>query len=139
MPQCRSAILAAALAGTLAFPVQAIAADVMCNALVPGGAKMICPGFEPNWAVEFLCNGPVMTSNFIDAFSGDTITTTPGSVNFSSQDPWVFTTSHGVAGSVAYTPASCRDESDAVFDFTLTTTAVPGFSGPVSPICCRIE
>lgn len=139
MPLRRSAFLAATIFAALSTPQAASAADVMCNALVPGGAKMICPGFEPNWAVEFLCNGPVMTSNFIDAFSGDTITTTPGSVAFSSQDPWVFSTSHGVSGSVAYTPAGCRDESDAVFDFTLTTTSVPGFSGPIAPICCRIE
>ena len=62
MPRCKSAILAAALVGAIVIPLQTYAADVMCNNLVPGGAKMICPGFEPNWAVEFPCNGPVMTS-----------------------------------------------------------------------------
>jgi hypothetical protein len=115
------------------------AADFSCNGLVPFGKKMICSGFEPNWAVELICSTPTMTSNFIDAFSGDGIQTTPGSVSFSSENPWTFTTSHGIAGSIASTPGSCRDEGDNVHDFTFTPTAAPGLNGPFFPFCCRIE
>jgi len=122
---------------SLALP--AGAADISCNNLVPLGAKMICPGFEPNWAVEFICAGEEMTSNFVDAFSGSEITNTPGSVTFLSEKPWGFNTDHGISGLVAYTPGACQDESDRLFDFTLTTTAVPGYTGQVAPICCRIE
>lgn len=96
-------------------PAVAQAADLSCNGLVSPGQKMICAGFEPNWAVELICNGK-MTSNFIDAFSGNDIQTTPGSVSFSSQTPWVFQTNHGIAGSIAYTPAGCADEGDNVHD-----------------------
>jgi hypothetical protein len=74
---------------------------------------MICSGFEPNWALEITCNGEA-ASNFIDAFSGDGIQTTPGSISFASEDPWQLETSHPVTGSIAYTPNGCTDESDAV-------------------------
>ena len=100
---------------------------------------MICPGFEPNWAVEFICDGEEMTSNFVDAFSGSEITYTPGSVTILSEKPWGFSTDHGISGLVAYTPGACQDESDRFFDFTLTTTDMPGYTGQVAPICCRIE
>lgn len=125
-------ILAGALAG-------AQAADLSCNGLVPSGQRMICPGFEPNWAVELICGSGGMSANFIDAFSGDGIQTTPGTVTFSSQNPWGFSTSHGIAGSIAYTPAGCTDEGDFVHDFTFTPTAAPGLTGPFFPFCCRIE
>ena len=124
------------LAGAL---TAAEAADLSCDGLVPLGKTMICSGFEPNWAVELVCAGPAMTSTFIDAFSGGGITTTPGTAAFASTDPWTFTTSHGIAGSVAATPAGCTDEGDNVRDFTFTPTAVPGLSGPFFPFCCRIE
>jgi hypothetical protein len=121
----------------LAFPaVVAHAADYACEGLVPAGSKMICSGFEPNWAVELICNVS-MTSNFIDAFSGNDIKQTPGTVSFSGQDPWVFETSHGIKGSIAAT--TCTDESDTKRDFTITPTAAPGLSGPFFPFCCRIE
>lgn len=119
-------------------PAAAQAADLSCNGLVPPGQKMICAGFEPNWAVELLCNGST-TSNFIDAFSGNDIQTTPGSVNFSSEDPWVFQTSHGIAGSIAYTPGACQDEGDNTHDFTFTPAAAPGLTGPFFPFCCRLQ
>lgn len=124
--------------GVLWGPMQAGAADFSCEGLVPLGQKMICSGFEPNWAVELVCDG-TMTSNFIDAFSGGGIITTPGSVSFSSQNPWTFSTSTGVAGSIAYTPGACQDEGDNIHDFTFTPTAAPGLSGPFFPFCCRIE
>lgn len=136
MPHRRLCIAAGLLLGSVSV---AQAADFFCNNLVPSGSKMICPGFEPNWAVEFVCSGTVMRSNFIDAFSGSEITTTPGSVTFLSQDPWQFDTTHGVGGVVASTPGACQDESSRFFDYTLTTTSVPGFSGPVPSICCRIQ
>ena len=123
----------------VAVPASGEAADITCNGLVPLGQKMICAGFEPNWALELVCAGDTMTANFVDAFSGSAITSTPGSVAFSSSSPWTLTTSHGVSGSVAYTPAGCRDEGDNVHDFTFTPTAAPGLSGPFFPFCCRIE
>lgn len=115
------------------------AADLSCNGLIAPGQKMICSGFEPNWAVELICSGNEMTSNFIDAFSGDGITTTPGSVTFLSENPWTISTGTGVEGTIAYTPGGCRDESDAVRDFTFSPRAAPGLSGPFFPFCCRIE
>lgn len=137
MLQKTSTILAAAFSITIAA-LPASAADFTCNGLVPLGQKMICPGFEPNWAVELICDGETMTSNFIDAFSGD-ITETPGTVTFLSENPWQFETSHPVTGSIAYTPAGCTDEGDNVHDFTFTPTGAPGLSGPFFPFCCRIE
>ena len=125
--------------GLLLQPVTGNAADLSCNGLVPSGQKMICAGFEPNWAVELVCSGAQMDANLIDAFSGDGISTTPGSVTFLSENPWTISTSHGVEGTIAYTPAGCQDESDAVRDFTFTPTAAPGLSGPFFPFCCRIE
>ncbi len=122
-----------------AVPLPGQAADISCNGLVPLGQKMICPGFEPNWALELSCAGETMTANFVDAFSGGSIVTTPGSVSFTSSSPWTLVTSHGVAGAVAYTPAGCRDEGDNMHDFTFTPTATPGVSGPFFPFCCRIE
>ncbi|WP_099864615.1 hypothetical protein [Pararhizobium haloflavum] len=115
------------------------AADYSCNNLVPAGSRMICPGFEPNWAVELICEEPVMSSNYINAFSGDEITETPGNASVTSQDPWSFSTSHGIEGTIAFTPGQCQDESDRFFDFTLTTTAQPDFPGSIPDICCRIE
>lgn len=121
------------------FPLGAQAADLTCNNLVPSGQKMICSGFEPNWAVELVCAGGTMSSNFVDAFSGSGIITTPGSVTFSTENPWTFSTSTGVSGAIAYTPAGCQDEGDNVHDFTFTPTAAPGLSGPFFPFCCRLE
>lgn len=131
----RPAALAAASVAALG-PV--IAADFACEGLVPAGKTMICSGFEPNWAIELTCDGSVMGANFIDAFSGDDIETTPGTVTFSSQDPWTLETSHPVRGQIAATPAGCVDESDAVRDFTFTPNAVPGLSGPFFSFCCRM-
>jgi hypothetical protein len=132
----RPTVLAATLA---AVTGPAIAADYSCEGgLVPAGDRMICSGFEPNWAVELVCNGGSMSANFIDAFSGDSVQTTPGTVTFSSQDPWTFETSHPVRGTIAATPGGCTDESDAVRDFTFTPTAAPGLSGPFNSFCCRI-
>jgi hypothetical protein len=135
--KARTVFASLALVGACALP--AMAADFSCNGLVPLGKKMICSGFEPNWAVELICDSQTMTSTFIDAFSGSGIATTPGSVTFSSQDPWAFATSHPVEGSIAYTPAGCTDEGDNVRDFTFTPTAAPGLPGPFFPFCCRIE
>jgi len=115
------------------------AADYSCDGLVVAGQTMICSGFEPNWAVRLTCTGSTMSSQFIDAFSGSGIQTTPGTVVFSSQDPWNFETSHPVSGSIAATPGACTDEGDNVHDFTFTPTAAPGLSGPFFPFCCRVE
>ncbi|WP_299860706.1 hypothetical protein [uncultured Hoeflea sp.] len=115
-----------------------LAADLSCNSLIEPGQKMICSGFEPNWALEITCNGDV-TSNFIDAFSGDGIQTTPGSISFATENPWQLETSHPVTGEIAYTPDGCTDESDRVSDFTFTPTAAPGLPGPFFPFCCRVE
>jgi hypothetical protein len=131
----RPTVLAAALA---AAPVSALAADYACEGLVPSGQRLICSGFEPNWAVELTCSGGTTGANFIDAFSGDSVQTTPGTVTFSSADPWTFETSHPVKGTIAATPGGCTDESDAVRDFTFTPTAAPGLSGPFFPFCCRV-
>ncbi|MCX7306023.1 MAG: hypothetical protein NTV73_17075 [Hyphomicrobiales bacterium] len=114
------------------------AADYACEGLVPVGQTMICSGFEPNWAIKLTCGGASMTADFIDAFSGAGIQTTPGTVTFSSADPWTFETSHPVRGTIAATPGGCTDESDAVRDFTFTPTAAPGLSGPFFPFCCRV-
>jgi hypothetical protein len=130
---CAVALLA------LSAPAAAEAADFTCNGLVPLGQKMICPGFEPNWALELVCAGDMMTANFVDAFSGSAIASTPGAVTFTSSNPWTLTTSHGVAGAVSYTPAGCRDAGDNIHDFTFTPAAAPGLSGPFFPFCCRIE
>ena len=131
----RPTVLAATL---IAASGPALGADYSCEGLVPAGERMICSGFEPNWAVELICDGGAMSANFIDAFSGDGIQTTPGAVTFSSQDPWTFETSHPVRGTIAATPGGCTDESDAVRDFTFTPTAAPGLSGPFFPFCCRV-
>jgi hypothetical protein len=127
-----SLVLAASL------PAAAPAADLSCNGLLETGQTMICSGFEPNWALELSCEGG-MSANFIDAFSGDGIQTTPGSITFASENPWQLETSHPVSGSIAYTPGGCTDESDAVRDFTFTPTAAPGLSEPFYPFCCRIR
>jgi hypothetical protein len=128
-----------ALALLLGLASQATAADLACNGLVPSGSSMICSGFEPNWAVELSCDGGKMRSTFIDAFSGDSIRSEPGTVTFSGVNPWTFETSHPVKGTIAYTPAGCTDESDAKHDFTFTPTAAPGLNGPFYPFCCRMR
>lgn len=130
--------LCLSLALTLGHPFTALAADLSCNGLLETGQKMICSGFEPNWALELSCDGG-MSSNFIDAFSGDGIQTTPGSITFATEDPWQLETSHPVTGTISYTPGGCTDESDAVRDFTFTPTGAPGLSAPFFPFCCRIE
>jgi hypothetical protein len=134
-PFPKALILAAALASPHAAP----ASDLSCNRLVVSGQKLICSSFEPNWAIELACVGGDMRANFIDAFSGGSVVTTPGSVDFASEDPWQLQTSHGVAGTLAATPGGCTDESDAVRDYTFTPTAAPGLSGPFHPFCCRLE
>ncbi|MEW9804879.1 hypothetical protein ABUE31_02620 [Mesorhizobium sp. ZMM04-5] len=126
------------LAATVAAAPAAFGADYSCEGLVPAGQRLICSGFEPNWAIEFTCDGASMSASFIDAFSGADIQTTPGTVAFSSHDPWTFETSHPVKGSIAATPGGCTDESDAVRDFTFTPTSAPGLSGPFFPFCCRV-
>jgi hypothetical protein len=120
------------------FPAASLAADLSCNGLLEPGQSLICSGFEPNWALELSCDGG-MSAGFIDAFSGDGIQTTPGTVTFASENPWQLETSHPVTGSIAYTPGGCTDESDAVRDFTFTPTAAPGLSEPFYPFCCRIR
>lgn len=130
--------LSLALALTLTHPVASFAADLSCNGLLETGQTMICSGFEPNWALELSCDGG-MSANFIDAFSGDSIQTTPGSISFATQNPWQLETSHPVKGTIAYTPGGCTDESDAVRDFTFTPAGAPGLSGPFFPFCCRIK
>lgn len=127
-----------ALSLLLAQPSASLAADLSCNGLLETGQTMICSGFEPNWALELSCDGGIRSS-FIDAFSGDGIQTTPGTLTFASENPWQLETSHPVTGSIAYTPGGCTDESDAVRDFTFTPTAAPGLSEPFFPFCCRIE
>ena len=130
--------LCLALTLTVSQPVMSFAADLSCNRLIEPGQTMICSGFEPNWALELSCDGG-MSANFIDAFSGDGIQTTPGSISFATEDPWQLETSHPVTGSIAYTPGGCTDESDAVRDFTFTPTGAPGLSGPFVPFCCRMK
>jgi hypothetical protein len=80
------------LAAPLMLPVSAQAADLSCNNLISSGQRMICAGFEPNWALTLSCSGTAMSSTFIDAFSGD-LTETPGTVSFASENPWVLSTS----------------------------------------------
>jgi hypothetical protein len=127
-----------ALVLTFAHPAALVAADLSCNRLIEPGQTMICSGFEPNWALELQCDGGI-SANFIDAFSGDGIQTTPGSISFATENPWQLETSHPVTGSIAYTPGGCTDESDAVRDFTFTPTGAPGLSGPFFPFCCRMQ
>ncbi|MBX3580518.1 MAG: hypothetical protein KF810_01290 [Rhizobiaceae bacterium] len=133
----RMALLSTALVA--AFSAHAVADEYACEGLVPQGKKMICSGFEPNWAVELRCAESGMAANFIDAFSGNDIETTPGTVTFSSTAPWAFETSHGIKGTIASTPGGCVDPSDAVRDYTITPTAVPGLGGQFFPFCCRIQ
>jgi hypothetical protein len=137
MPSIKPTTIALVLATTLPAPLQA--ADFVCEALVPIGQKIVCAGFEPNWAVELACAGEDLTATFIDAFSGTSIVRTPGSVAIVDWDPWIFTTSNGVRGKIAMTPAGCTDESDAVRDFTFTPSAAPGLPGPFRSFCCRLE
>jgi hypothetical protein len=127
-----------ALALTFAQTAAPLAADLSCNGLLETGQTMICSGFEPNWALELSCDGG-MSASFIDAFSGDGIQTTPGSVTFASENPWQLETSHPVTGTIAYTPGGCTDESDAVRDFTFTPTGAPGLSAPFYAFCCRMQ
>lgn len=127
-----------ALSLTLSHPVSSFAADLSCNGLLESGQTMICSGFEPNWALELMCDGD-MSADFIDAFSGDGIQTTPGTVKFTTENPWQLETSHPVTGTIAYTPGGCTDESDAVRDFTFTPSGAPGLSAPYYPFCCRMR
>ncbi|HMB48684.1 MAG TPA: hypothetical protein VKN63_10445 [Afifellaceae bacterium] len=139
MSSVRTCFAAAISLSLVIFAAPAWSADLSCNNLVPPGAKLVCPGFEPNWAVEFICEGEGMTANFVDAFSSEDIIVSPGDVNFLSEEPWGFTTSHGVSGLITSTPEACQDESDQFFDFTMTTTEVPGIEDQAGPICCRME
>lgn len=132
-------LVALSFATAAAAGLPANAADLSCSGLVPIGNTMSCPGFEPNWSVELSCGDEGMTSVFVDAFSGAEIVRTPGGVTVHSENPWGFDTEQGVAGVIAYTPGGCQDESDRTFDFTLTTNAVPGYSGQVAPICCHVD
>ena len=125
--------------GFLALAVPASAADLSCNQLVPSAAKLICSGFEPNWALQLECTQGEMTATFFDAFTQDKIVPTAGDITFLSENPWGFSTSHGVEGLIARTPQACQDESDRIFDLTLTTDVIPGYSGQIAPICCRFE
>lgn len=126
------------LALLLVQPAASLAADLSCNGLIEPGQSMICSGFEPNWALKLGCNGE-MSAQFIDAFSGDGMKTTPGSISFATQNPWQLETSHPVTGSIDYTPGGCTDESDRVSDFTFTPTGAPGLEAPFFPFCCRVE
>jgi len=130
--------LCLSLALTLSNSAASLAADLSCNGLLETGQKMICAGFEPNWALELSCNGG-MSSSFIDAFSGDGIQTTPGSISFATENPWQLETSHLVTGTIAYTPDGCTDDSGAVRDFTFTPTGAPGLPGPFFAFCCRMQ
>lgn len=130
--------LCLSLALTLGQPTASLAADLSCNGLIEPGQTMICSGFEPNWALKLSCHGE-MSSTFIDAFSGDGIQTTSGSISFATENPWQLETSHPVTGTIAYTPGGCTDESDRVSDFTFTPTGAPGLSPPFFPFCCRTE
>ena len=134
-------MFARSLAFSLALlpALSASAADLSCAGLLAPGQTMTCSGFEPNWALELTCHGE-MSSNFVNAFSGDTIQRTPGSVTFATQNPWKLETGHPVTGTIAYTPAGCQDESDRSFDFTFTPTGAPGLEGrQFFPFCCRVE
>lgn len=132
-------ILLVVLAGLLCLSGAAASADLSCNGLVPSGRSMICAGSEPNWAIVLRCRAGSMKSAFLDAFSGAGIVEKPGTVIFFTQDPWSFSTSHPVSGTIASTPASCHDESDRTFDFTFTPGQAPGLDGPFFPFCCRID
>lgn len=132
-------LIALFFAVSAASGVPASAADFSCNGLVPIGNTMICPGFEPNWAVKLSCTEEGMSSAFVDGFSGPDIVETPGRIAVHSENPWGIDTEHGLTGLIVYTPDGCRDASDRGFDFTFTPNAVPGISGQVAPICCRIE
>jgi hypothetical protein len=114
---------------------QSTAAGQCANLIAPG-ARMYCSGFEPNWAVGFTCTGSGLAADFTDPA---TLKPTPGTVRFSSQNPWAFKTSHGVEGIVVHAPGRCRDEADQVFDYSLFATAVPGLRSPIAQICCRVE
>ncbi len=127
------------LFGFLSPVAPASAADLTCNQLVPSGAKMICPGFEPNWALELVCEQGELTANYVDAFSDEDIIVTAGDITLLSEDPWGVSTSHGVEGLITRTPQACQDESDRIYDLTLTTDAIPGYTGQIAPICCRLE
>jgi len=133
-PLCLSLVLAASL------PAASFAADLSCNGLLETGQSMICTGSEPNWGLELTCDGGGMSATFLDAFSGDGIQRTPGSISFATENPWQLETSHPVKGTIAYTPGGCTDESDAVYDFAFTATTAPGLEDrQFYPLCCRMR
>jgi hypothetical protein len=135
------ASLTAAISLTAATLAPAGAADYSCDGLVVTGQKLVCSSFEPNWSLEFTCDGRTMQATFTDAFSGNSIQTTPGTATFSLQDPWTFTTSHGISGSIEHSPGICTAESGEPRDYQLTPTALPPGSPNVQmhPFCCEMQ
>jgi hypothetical protein len=136
----RALVLSAIVMGSAGGLLPASAADLSCDGLVVTGQKLVCSSFEPNWSLEFTCGGRTMHATFIDAYSGSSIQTTPGTATFSSQDPWNFTTSHGIAGSIEMSPGGCTAESGEPRDYTLTPTALPpGPTVQMHPFCCEMK
>lgn len=117
-------------------PDQPGRANAACAGLVPHQRRMICSGFEPNWAITIECSIARMAARFIDPL---TLQSRPGNITVTGQNPWQIETSHGVIGVIAFTPKGCQDESETTFDFTMRATKVPGVSGRIYPVCCRIE
>lgn len=117
-------------------PEQPGGANAACAGLVPQQGRMVCSGFEPNWAITIECRNSRPTASFVDPL---TLQSHPGSVTVTGQHPWLIETNHGVVGVIAFTPNGCPDESERVFDFTMRASKVPGLSGRIYPICCRVE
>ena len=124
----------------MASAAPAGAADVSCDGLVvTGQADLLELRAELGAGVHLL--RPVDERDLHRRSSGNDIETTPGTVTFTTQDPWAFTTSHGIAGSISQGPGVCTDESGAARDYGLTPTALPPGSPNVQmhPFCCRME